>query len=88
MHTCRDVTRLIASDAYLDAGFWERAKIRLHLAMCRACRDYVEQMRLLGQRARAVLGKPESGKEAVSDRERLENSILESIRRPHEGGDA
>ena len=88
MHTCRDITRLIASDTYLEAGLWERAKIRLHLAMCRACRDYVEQMRLLGEQARALLGRPESGEGTDPERERLENRILESIRRPPAGDDA
>ena len=29
-----------------DLGFWPRLNIKLHLAMCRGCRAFVEQMRI------------------------------------------
>lgn len=29
-----------------ELGFWPRLEIRLHLAMCRGCRNFIEQMRL------------------------------------------
>uniref|UniRef100_A0A7C1NZ66 Zf-HC2 domain-containing protein n=1 Tax=Agrobacterium albertimagni TaxID=147266 RepID=A0A7C1NZ66_9HYPH len=29
-----------------ELGFWPRFNMRLHLAMCRGCRAFVEQMRI------------------------------------------
>lgn len=29
-----------------ELGFWPRLNIKLHLAMCRGCRAFVEQMRI------------------------------------------
>jgi len=47
MLKCREITER-ASD-FLDAGLpWpERLQVRLHLMMCRSCREYVRQLRLV-----------------------------------------
>ncbi|MCI0657219.1 MAG: anti-sigma factor [Acidobacteria bacterium] len=54
MLTCREVTRLLASDEYLDASWGRRLAIRLHLAMCRHCRRYASQMRAIRAAASAL----------------------------------
>lgn len=47
MLNCREVAE--RASAYLDAGLgWrERLQMRLHLAMCRICREYVRQLGLI-----------------------------------------
>lgn len=51
MHSCRDVTRLATA---LDEGTlpWsERILLRVHLLMCKHCRRYVAQLRLVRRQA-------------------------------------
>ncbi|MEO7386293.1 MAG: zf-HC2 domain-containing protein [Gammaproteobacteria bacterium] len=47
MDTCRDISALIsrAMDARLSVS--ERLRMRLHLALCSACRKFSRQVRLL-----------------------------------------
>jgi len=54
MLKCRDVERKIGSDEILDAGLMERLAVRMHLAMCRHCRNYARQVRAIGNAARSV----------------------------------
>lgn len=56
MLRCREVTRLIASEELVDAGWLSRMGAWLHLAMCRHCRGYARQLRAIGSAAREVLG--------------------------------
>lgn len=44
MLNCQDVAE--RTSAYLDGGLgrWERLQVRLHLALCRVCRQYVRQL--------------------------------------------
>lgn len=52
MPTCREVTRLVASDQLLAARWTTRLMIRLHLWRCGPCRRYLIQLRLLARAAR------------------------------------
>lgn len=47
MLNCQDVAE--RASAYLDGGLgrWERLQVRLHLALCRVCREYVRQIGLI-----------------------------------------
>lgn len=47
MLTCREVTRLVASDEYLELRWGRRLAVRLHLVMCRYCRRYAKQLRAI-----------------------------------------
>jgi len=54
MLKCRDVERKIGRDEILDEGLMERLAVRMHLAMCRHCRNYAKQIRAIGEAARSV----------------------------------
>ncbi len=73
MLTCKDATRMMASEEFAEAGWWERLRVRVHLAMCRHCRRYAAQMRAIGACAREHWG-PQTEDSATL--QRLEDSIL------------
>lgn len=61
MLTCRELTELVTD--YLEGrpSLWERVRFELHLAGCRHCRAYLQQMRQTIQALGALPG------EAVSN---------------------
>ena len=73
MLTCKDVTTMIASEEFAEAGWRERLGVRFHLAMCRHCRRYEAQIRAIGAGARKRWG-PQAEDSATL--QRLEQSIL------------
>lgn len=80
MLRCREVTHLIAADEFEEAGWWTRFAIRVHLLMCRNCREYAAQLRAIGSAARLLLtDRHDSGELRVI--QRLEQNILKKIRR-------
>ena len=46
MFRCSEVAERASLLIDGDLGFWPRLNIKLHLAMCRGCRAFVEQMRI------------------------------------------
>ena len=54
MLRCREVARLLASEEWEGAGWRRRLVLELHLAMCRHCRRYREQLRELGRAVREI----------------------------------
>jgi anti-sigma factor ChrR (cupin superfamily) len=52
MLTCHDVTRLVASDQLQSATWRTRVTARIHLAICRHCRQYAAQLRAIGHAAK------------------------------------
>jgi hypothetical protein len=56
LDTCRDISALVsrAMDARLSVG--ERLRVRLHLAICGACRQFARQVKLLRWGARGWAG--------------------------------
>ncbi len=52
MLVCRDVTELVTDFVEGRMSFWDRARFRLHIGMCRHCREYVRQM----QKTAGLLG--------------------------------
>lgn len=46
MFRCSEVAERASLLIDGDVGFWPRLNIKLHLAMCRGCRAFVEQMRI------------------------------------------
>ena len=74
MLSCKEVTRKIASDELVEAGWRERLAVRLHLIWCRHCRRYVAQLRAIGAAARNLWGARAQNARTI---ERLERQILE-----------
>jgi predicted anti-sigma-YlaC factor YlaD len=46
MFRCSEVVERASLLIDGELGFWPRLNIRLHLAICRGCRAFVEQMRI------------------------------------------
>lgn len=44
MLSCKEVTERATAYLERDLSWWERLQMRLHLAMCAACRQYLAQM--------------------------------------------
>ncbi len=54
MPTCEDISHLVSAGMDEELAFGDRMKIRVHLAMCRWCRRFETQLRLLRQVAHDV----------------------------------
>ena len=52
MLKCSEISRMVASDGIEDFSFMKRMELRFHLFMCKHCRSYVEQIRIIGRGAR------------------------------------
>lgn len=46
---CREVTRLVLEGEDRNLGLGERLRVRLHLAICKACPQFVSQVALMRQ---------------------------------------
>jgi hypothetical protein len=79
MLKCNEVTRLAASEEIARAGLMRRLEFRLHILMCRHCRNYVRQVALIGAAARRLLGADEDPAVVAA----LEAGIVGAI---HAGG--
>ena len=73
MLSCKEVARLIASEELADAGWLNRALVRLHLLRCRDCGAYAAQLRAIGAAARDRWDLGEADRAALA---KLESSIL------------
>ncbi len=74
MPSCKEVTRLIASEELVDAGWGKRFLARLHLMMCRHCRRYAAELRTIGVASRDQWSVIPSDAPTI---ERLQSSILD-----------
>ncbi len=72
MPSCKELSRLIASEELAGADWGRRLGVRFHLVMCRHCRGYVNQLGVIGKAACLHLG-VEADPETL---ERLERVIL------------
>jgi predicted anti-sigma-YlaC factor YlaD len=48
MFTCRQMTELMTDYVEGRMPFYDRMRFRMHVGMCRHCREYLRQMRLVG----------------------------------------
>jgi predicted anti-sigma-YlaC factor YlaD len=55
---CKEVSRLLSDGLDKDIAATERARLRLHLVICEACRNVDQQMALL-RRAMRRLSRPD-----------------------------
>lgn len=74
MLNCRDVSRLVASDELSSAGAILRLRARFHLLICRECRRYANQLRIIGAAARDMMRSLVPDADVLT---RLERSILD-----------
>jgi len=79
MMKCREVSRVVATDAAHELGFFKRLELRLHVLMCNHCRRYLAQIRGLGRGARELADRDPCSGERL---EELENKILDRVRDP------
>jgi hypothetical protein len=77
MLKCHEVSRLAASEEIARAGFLRRMEFRLHLMMCRHCRNYVRQVGLIGEAARRLMGAADGDAQGVA---RLEAELIGAVR--------
>ncbi len=49
MFRCREVADRVDRMIDGELGTWSRLNVRLHLAICRGCRAFVEQMRITAE---------------------------------------
>jgi hypothetical protein len=54
MMTCKEVSTLVSMGQLDDAPPARRMAVRLHLMMCRHCRTFSRQLRLIGRAARSI----------------------------------
>ena len=71
-----DEGKLIASDEVLSASWSRRFATRLHLLMCRHCRNYANQIRAIGSASRQVAQSTAPDSEQLSS---LEQSIARAL---------
>ena len=80
MLTCRELTRTIASEEFAEAGWRRRLGVRFHLAMCRYCRRYVAQQRVIGESVRRILRSGDADSATLDRLERAKIEPLTSVR--------
>jgi hypothetical protein len=54
MLSCKDVSHLVSQGLDRRLGWWERARVRLHLAICDGCTNFKRQMDLLRRAVREL----------------------------------
>jgi hypothetical protein len=77
MLSCREVTRLIASENLWRAPLLRRLSVRAHLLMCAHCSRYARELRLIGA---AVRDQFRLLRPAPEEMDRLESGVRERIR--------
>lgn len=70
MLKCSEVSRLVATDETENFGFMKRMEMKFHLFMCKHCRNYVAQIRSIGQGARDLAAETEPDPEQLQQVER------------------
>ncbi len=78
MLKCKEVTTIITSDELKESSWMKRLSVRMHLFMCKHCRRYSSQIRIIGRVARELFG-PGSQAENPERISRLEKTVLQAI---------
>ncbi len=76
MLKCRQVTRLAATDDYMELGFLKKAEFKLHLLMCSHCQRYFSQIISMGKEARVASKNHEADAKQLI---RMEDNIMEGL---------
>lgn len=83
MLKCRDLSRMAAADEIESFGFMKQVELKFHLFMCRHCRNYVAQIRTMGQGARDLAADADADPREL---EKLEKHICSEICKNSPGG--
>jgi hypothetical protein len=75
MMTCKEVSTIVSMGHVEEAPLAQRFAVRLHLMMCRHCRAFHRQLRVIGQLARLIAGECEREPTPA-----FEGRILERLR--------
>jgi len=75
---------MVAADEIGEFGFMKRMELKFHLFMCGHCRNYVAQIRSIGQGAKNMAAETEPDREEL---QRLENHICNRICKGRHGVD-
>lgn len=78
MLNCNEAAKLIAGDHLENASLSKRLSFWLHIFMCRHCRRYKKQMRLIGRAARDLFHSTPDA-ESSETIKRLESEILDKL---------
>ena len=81
MLTCKEVAHLLSTDAVVEEELSNRLRVKLHLFMCKHCREYAAQLRAIGDAAHELKDDCAGEPEAL---DRLEEAILQQIERSGE----
>jgi len=76
--TCREATELIGRSLQTRLGIRERVKVRLHLLVCNACRNYLSNLKFMKEVFEdPLLSDAATAEDALSDeaRERIARSL-------------
>lgn len=58
MLTCKEITHLLSESQDRKLSISERVQTEMHLAMCKGCRNFKEQMRFLRKACKKYLAGP------------------------------
>ncbi|MFT5751534.1 MAG: hypothetical protein ACI828_000883 [Flavobacteriales bacterium] len=72
---CRDAEHICDKNQYKEAGFWEKMKLTLHMAYCRACRKYTIKNTKLTQ----AIQSPEVQTVSHSEKEALKKKLEQQL---------
>lgn len=64
--TCKEVHRLTSEGLDRELSVIERARVRIHLLVCTACRNFTGQMDLLRQAMHQLMPMPDNDDERSS----------------------
>lgn len=75
MIMCKEVSRLIASDAVDQLGPMRRLGVRLHLLICAHCRRFLSQLKKIGSAYRQIVEQ----KSALADEAESEQHLVRQL---------
>ena len=61
MQSCKDATRMMSAAPARKLGAGEGLQLEMHLALCRGCRNFRQQMEFLRAACRRLVGRDEPG---------------------------
>ncbi|WP_420472866.1 zf-HC2 domain-containing protein [Noviherbaspirillum sp. ST9] len=63
--TCKEVHQLTSESMDRELTLVERTRVRMHLLVCNACRNFTEQMDLLRKAMRRMVPDKENGDDSL-----------------------
>ena len=54
--SCKEATQLVSQGLDRKLGFWERVRLRVHLAICDGCTNFSKQVALMREAMKRLAG--------------------------------